>query len=58
MRITRKYKCEKKTYRAWVSDYDRIMAEKLGIPFNDYVKAYIEQTIKDKKKLKEVEKNE
>lgn len=45
MRITRKYKCKKKTYRVWVSDYDRAMAEKLGIPFKDYIKAYVKETL-------------
>lgn len=44
MRITKVR--NKQVYRAWVSDFDREMAKKLGIPFQDYVKLYVEQTLK------------
>jgi hypothetical protein len=48
MRIRKKYK-DKNTVQVWVSDYDKSIAKKLGMPFNAYVKAYVEQTLKDKR---------
>jgi hypothetical protein len=42
----------KKIYRAWVTDHDRQMAEKLHIPFTEYVKRYVELTIKEREEKK------
>ena len=42
----------KKVYRAWVTDNDRQMAEKLHIPFTEYVKRYVELTIKEREEKK------
>jgi len=42
----------KKVYRAWVTDHDRQMAEKLHIPFTEYVKRYVELTIKEREEKK------
>ena len=42
----------KKVYRVWVTDHDRQMAEKLHIPFTEYVKRYAELTIKEREEKK------
>ena len=42
----------KKVYRAWVTDHDRQMAEKLHIPFTEYVRIAVELIIKERKEKK------
>ena len=42
----------KKVYRAWVTDHARQMAEQLHIPFTEYVKRYVELTIKEREEKK------
>jgi len=42
----------KKVYRVWVTDHDRQMAEKLHIPFTEYVRIAVELTIKEREEKK------
>jgi hypothetical protein len=42
----------KKVYRAWVTDHDRQMAEKLHIPFTKYVRIAVELELKEREEKK------